>query len=59
MPMKLYKVMLERVSYVPYTVEALDENHAEEEAWKLLARDGGADNGDADWRVSYVDYYEP
>ena len=59
MPMKLYKVMLERVSYVPYTVEALDENHAEEEAWKLLERDGKAETGDADWDVNFVEPYEP
>ena len=59
MPMKLYKVMLERVSYVPYTVVALDEGHAEEEAWKLLERDGVADTGDADWDVNFVEPYEP
>ena len=59
MPMKLYKVMLERVSYVPYTVEALDEGHAEEEAWKLLERDGEADNRDADWSLESVERYEP
>ena len=59
MPMKLYKVMLERVSYVPYTVEALDEGHAEEEAWKLLERDGKAETGDADWDVNFVEPYEP
>jgi len=59
MPMKLYEVELKRVSFVTYTVEALDENHAEEEAWKLLERDGGADNGDADWEVSSVSNYEP
>ena len=59
MPMKLYEVELKRISFVTYVVEALDENHAEDEAWKLFERDGGADNGDADWSVSYVDYFEP
>ena len=58
MPMKLYEVELKRISFVTYVVEALDENHAEDEAWKLLEKDGN-DKGYAEWRVSYVDYYEP
>lgn len=53
MPMKIYEVELRRTSYVTYMVQALDENHAEDEAWRLLERDGG-DNGDADWEVEYV-----
>ena len=40
MPMKLYEVELKRVSYVTYVVEALDEGDAEDEAWKLLEKDG-------------------
>jgi hypothetical protein len=52
MPMKLYEVELKRASYVTYVVEALDENHAEDEAWKLLEKDGRADNGDAGWELS-------
>jgi hypothetical protein len=40
MPMKLYEVELLRTSFVTYVVEALDENHAEDEAWKLLEKDG-------------------
>jgi len=59
MPMKLYEVELSRISYVTYVVEALDETHAEEEAWKLLERDGGADNRDADWSLESVEPYEP
>jgi hypothetical protein len=59
MPMKLYEVELKRSSYVTYVVEALDESHAEEEAWKLLERDGRADNGDAYWDVQFVERYEP
>ena len=39
MPMKLYEVELFRTAYRTYRVEALDENHAEEEAWKLLKQD--------------------
>jgi hypothetical protein len=54
MPMKLYEVELLRTSYVTYVVEALDENHAEDEAWKLLEKDGRADNGDAGWELSNV-----
>ena len=59
MPMKLYEVELKRVSFVTYVVEALDENHAEDEAWKLLERDGEADNRDADWSLESVERYEP
>ena len=51
MPMKIYEVELRRTSYVTYTVQALDENQAEDEAWRLLEGDYGADNGDADWEV--------
>jgi len=58
MPMKLYEVELKRTSYTTYVVQAMDEDEAEEEAWKLLAR-GGGDNGDADWEVSSVSNYEP
>lgn len=54
MPMKIYEVELRRTSYVTYMVQALDENHAEDEAWRLLERDRGADNGDADWEIEYV-----
>jgi hypothetical protein len=59
MPMKLYEVEFLRTAYVTYVVEALDEGHAEDEAWKLLERDGGADNRDANWDVSSVERYEP
>jgi hypothetical protein len=59
MPMKLYEVELSRISYVTYVVEALDEGQAEDEAWKLLERDGGADNRDADWSLESVERYEP
>ena len=58
MPMKLYEVELKRMSFVTYRVEALDEDHAEEEAWKLLERDG-SDNGNAQWELESVEEYEP
>ena len=57
MPMKTYEVELKRISYVTYTVQALDENHAEDEAWKLLERDG-RDTNYATWEVEYVAEYE-
>jgi len=57
MPKKLYTVELVRTSFVTYTVEAQDSGDAEDEAWKLLARDG-ADNGDAEWDINYVGEYE-
>ena len=57
MPMKTYEVELKRVSFVTYVVEALDENHAEDEAWKLLERDG-RDTNYATWEVEYVAEYE-
>ena len=59
MPMKIYAVELKRTSYVTYRVEALDEGHAEDEAWQLMERDGNADRGDADWGVESVTLYEP
>lgn len=59
MPMKLYEVELVRTAYITYVVEALDENQAVDEAWKLLERDGRADNGDAHWDVNFVERYEP
>jgi hypothetical protein len=57
MPMKLYEVELKRTSYKAYVVEALDEGHAEKEAWKLLERDG-SDNGNAQWELESVEGYE-
>lgn len=53
MPFKIYEVELKRTSYVTYTVEALDENAAEEVAWDLLKKDG-KDNNDAHWEVNFV-----
>lgn len=58
MPMKLYEVELVRTAYVTYVVEALDESHAEDEAWKLLEKDG-PENGDADWEVNNTWEYTP
>jgi hypothetical protein len=58
MPMKLYEVELLRTSYVTYVVEALDEGDAEDEAWKLLEKDGTSDKGNAEWELSNVWRYE-
>ena len=49
MPFKIYEVELKRVRYVTYTVEALDENHAEEIAWDLLKKDEAGQ-----WEVNFV-----
>ena len=54
MPFKIYEVELKRVSYVTYTVEALDENAAEEVAWDLLSKDDKPDSGEADWSVNFI-----
>ena len=56
MPMKLYEVALKRVSFTTYVVEALDENHAEEEAWKLLEP---ASSTEGSWSLESVEPYEP
>ena len=58
MPMKLYEVELLRTSYRTYRVEALDDNHAEEEAWKLLKRDVPPSELYM-WNYNSTDPYEP
>ena len=58
MPMKLYEVELSRISYVTYVVEALDETHAEEEAWKLLEKDVPQSELEM-WDFNSTDPYEP
>ena len=39
MPMKTYEVEYTRTVFVYYTVEALDEDSAEEKAWEELRED--------------------
>jgi hypothetical protein len=55
--MKTYQVELKRTSFVTYVVEAPDENHAEDEAWRLLEKDGN-DKGYADWEVGSIECKE-
>jgi hypothetical protein len=57
MPMKLYEVELQRTSRT-YRVEALDEGHAEEEAWKLLEKDVPQSELEM-WDFNSTDPYEP
>ena len=49
--MKLCEVELKRTSYVTYTVEATDENHAEKEAVTMLEGDYGIDG---DWYTESI-----
>ena len=58
MPMKLYEVELKRISFVTYVVEALDETHAEDEAWKLLEKDVSESELDM-WDFNSTERYEP
>ena len=55
--MKTYQIELKRTSFVTYTVEALDEDSAENEAWRLLEKDGN-DKGYADWEVESIECKE-
>jgi hypothetical protein len=58
MPMKLYEVELKRISFRTYIVEALDETHAEDEAWKLLEKDVSENELDM-WDFNSTERYEP
>jgi hypothetical protein len=58
MPIKLYEVELLRTSYVTYVVEALDENCAVDEAWKLLEKDVPPKELYM-WNTNSIDPYEP
>jgi hypothetical protein len=55
--MKTYEVELKRTSYVVYEIEAPDKDSAENEAWRLLERDGN-DKGYADWEVESIECKE-
>jgi hypothetical protein len=55
--MKTYEIELKRTSYVVYEIEAPDEDSAEDEAWRLLERDGN-DKGYADWEVESIECIE-
>lgn len=51
--MKTYEVELRRTSYITVTVEAEDEDHAEELAWKEIET-GRTDINDATWEVESI-----
>ena len=55
--MNTYEIELKRTSFVTYTVEALDEDSAENEAWEQLAQDGKTDHG-ASWEVESIECKE-
>jgi hypothetical protein len=55
--MKTYEIELKRTSYVTYEIEAPDEDSAENEAWRLLEKDGN-DKGYADWEVESIECKE-
>jgi len=51
--MKTYQVELKRVSYVTLTVEADNDDQAEDIAWKELER-YEHENGDAEWSLESI-----
>ena len=51
---KTYEVELRRESYVVLTVEADNEERAEELAWEELIRNGH-DFGDASWELESIE----
>ena len=51
--MKFYEVELKRESYITIWVEALNEAHAEELAWKEIENRRDAD--DASWLVESIE----
>ena len=51
--MKTYEVELKRESYITIWVEALNEAHAEELAWKEIENRRDAD--DASWLVESIE----
>jgi hypothetical protein len=53
--MKTYEVELKRTSYVTMTVEAENEEAAEEAAWEELAEDGSWNDRDASWEVESIE----
>lgn len=52
--MRTYEVELQRTSYVTVTVEAENEDEAEEVAWKRIEADGVNIN-DSNWSVESVE----
>lgn len=52
--MKTFEVELRRTSYITVTVEAEDEDQAEELAWKEIET-GRTDINDAAWEVESIE----
>ena len=52
--MKTYQVELQRISYVTLTVEAKDQNAAEDAAW-LELQTGDYDCNDGEWGLTNVE----
>lgn len=52
--MKTYEVELEYTAYMVVTVEAENEEHAEDLAWEEIVKDGSDKRG-GDWRVESVE----
>lgn len=52
--MKKYQVELEYVGYIMYSIEAEDEEEAEDKAWKMLNSDAEYTGRSGDWNVHSV-----
>jgi hypothetical protein len=52
--MRTYEVELRRTSYITITVEARDQNEAEEKAWQEIEHNR-ADINDANWEVESIE----
>lgn len=56
--MKTFEVELRRTSYITVTVEAENEDQAEEKAWKEI-ENGRTDIYDAQWDIESLEEVEP
>lgn len=56
--MKTYEVELRRTSYITITVEAENEDDAEEKAWREI-EGGRTDIYDAQWDVESIEEVQP
>lgn len=56
--MRTYEVELKYVSYTTITVEARDQNEAEEIAWQELASDGSYRSDYGDWQLESIEEVE-
>jgi len=53
--MKTYGVELKRTSYIFVTVEAENEDDADEQAWKRIEADGGINIYDSSWDIESIE----